>query len=215
MVPIQYIIDASDIDAALATGCRWLQLRSGHELTHEAAAELLERCHSGGTFLVLTDDLECCTQIGADGVLLTTAGIASVASRIPEPSGIVLQRPRPIALAIGEARRTLGEDSPQFVGVVAETPDDAIAAAKAGADFIQVPLASPSPSEEGENCPPSSLIHLKPFIESPFTTPIVALGAIEAESIAALLEAGISGIASTIDDVPPVMIPLLLNADEQ
>lgn len=201
MVPLQYIIGSTDIDSALATGCHWLQLSNTQKLTNETATALLARSHAGGAYLVLTDNLECCSAIAADGVVLTAEGIAAIASRIPEPTGIVLQRPRPITLAIGEARRTLGEESPQFVGVVAETPEDAVAAAKAGADFIQAPA-------------PLCIELLKAVRERSFTTPIVALGAVDAESIATLLDEGLSGIACTIEDVPPVMIPLLLNADE-
>lgn len=202
MVPLQYIINPADIDSALATGCHWLQLSAKQVIPQANAAALLAQSHAGGAYLVLTNDVECCCAISADGVVLTSEGINAIASRIPEPSGIVLQRPRPITLAIGEARRTLGEESPQFVGVVAETPEDAVAAAKAGADFIQVPSAL---------C--LELLHA--VRERSFTTPIVALGAVEAESIPALLDEGISGIACAIEDAPPVMIPLLLNADQR
>lgn len=201
MVPLQYIIGAADVDSALATGCHWLQLNSKETLTTENVAALLARSHSGGAYLVLTDDVDCCNAIAADGVVLTSEGIAAIASRIPKPTGIVLQRPRPITLAIGEARRTLGEESPQFVGVVTETPEDAVAAAKAGADFIQAPAT---------HC----IELLKAVRERSFTTPVVALGVTDAESIPALLDKGLSGIACSILDVPPVMIPLLLNADE-
>lgn len=201
MVPLQYIIRAADIDSAIATGCRWLQLRHEMKLSADDAAALLARSHSGGAYLVLTDDVDCCSAIAADGVVLTAEGIAAICSRVPEPTGIVLQRPRPITLAIGEARRTLGEESPQFVGVVAETPEDAVAAAKAGADFIQVPASL-------------CVKLLEAVRERSFTTPIVALGTFDAESIPTLLDEGLSGIACSIEDVPPVMIPLLLNADE-
>lgn len=202
MVPLQYIICPADINSALATGCRWLQLRSKQNLTQETATTLLADCHSEGAYLVLTDDVERCSQIAADGVVLTAEGIATIVSRIPEPTGTVLQRSRPITLAICEARRILGEDSPQFVGVIAETPEDAIAAAKAGADFIQSPMLV-------------CIELLKAVRERKFTTPIVALGDVDAEKTSALLYEGISGIVCTIEDVPPVMIPLLLNADEK
>lgn len=202
MVPLQYILNAADVDAALATGCHWLQIRYDQLLTNAAKSSLLARSHAGGAYLVLTDDVDDCKAIAADGVVLTPAGITQMASNVPEPTGIVLQRPRPITLAIGEARRTLGEESPQFVGVVVTTPEDAIAAAKAGADFIQT---------DTKLC----ISLMKAVRERSFTTPIVALGAVDAENIPALLDEGLSGIACTIEDVPPVMIPLLLNADER
>lgn len=201
MVPLQYIVSPADIDSALATGCHWLQLNIKQPLPAESIDILLKRSHAGGAYLVLTDDVELCSKVAADGVVLTIQGITDAAKKVPEPTGIVLQRPRPITLAISEARRMLGEESPQFVGVVAETPEDCIAAAKAGADFIQVPA--------------SRCVELLQAVRArSFTTPVVALGAVDADSIPALLDEGISGLACTIEDVPPVMIPLLLNADE-
>lgn len=196
MTPLQYILKASNVEAALSSGCRWMQV------TDQPSSALREFCHNAGSYLVVTDDVEMCAALPADGVVLTADGIAAVAAQVPEPTGIVLQRPRPITVAISEARRTLGEESPQFVGVVAETPEDAVAAAKAGADFIQVPA---------NLC--ENLLHA--VRDRSFTTPIVALGAFTPDAVPALLDAGISGLACTLEDVPPVMIPLLLTADEQ
>ena len=202
MVPLQYIISPTDFDTALTCGSHWLQLRNCASLEPAQLTEMLDRCHAAGCYLVLTDAVEACVDVAADGVLLTAEGIESVAARVPEPTGIVLQRPRPITQAIAEARKALGEESPQFVGVQAATAEDAVAAAKAGADFIQVPL---------DLCPTL----LQAVRERSFTTPIVALGILDAEAVGPLLGQGISGIACHIDEVPPVMIPLLLNADEQ
>ena len=202
MVPFQYIVSAADLDSAFSVGVHWVQLTAKSSADAEICAPLLQRAHEAGSYLVLTDDVACCKSIAADGVLLTADGIAQIAASVPEPSGIVLQRPRPVTLAIGEARRTLGEESPQFVAVVAETPDDAIAAAKAGADFIQVPQPL---------CPTL----LQAVRERSFTTPIVALGVADPEAVASLLDSGISGVACSMADVPPVMVPLFLNADEQ
>lgn len=201
MVPLQYIINVADLDSAMSVGVHWVQLSA--KTTADAAlfASLLQRAHEAGSYLVLTDDVACCKEIAADGVVLTAQGIAQVAAAVPEPTGIVLQRPRPITLAIGEVRRTLGEESPQFVGVVAETSEDAVAAAKAGADFIQVPTAL---------CPTL----LQAVRARSFTTPVVALGVYDAETVAELIAAGVSGVACFVDDVPPVMVPLLLNADK-
>lgn len=201
MVPIQYILQACDFDASLLSGCRWFQLSNASELDESELASLLARCHSAGAYLVLTDDIERCHSIAADGVLLSVEGIATVAAKVPQPTGIVLQRPRPITLAIGEARRTLGQESPQFVGVVAETAEDAVAAAKAGADFIQVPI---------DIC--TTL--LQAVRERSFTTPVVALGAAEESQIPALLDADINGFAVSFEEIHPLMLPLLLNADE-
>lgn len=202
MVPLQYILKAADLAAAQQAGCHWVQLSDSAGMGADEVAFLLAQSHAAGSYLVLTDNVDACCAAAADGVVLTPAGISATVARLPEPSGIVLQRPLPVTQAIGEARRTLGEESPQFVGVVAETPADAVAAAKAGADFIQVPQAL-------------CTTLLQAVRERSFTTPIVALGTFAPEEVPALLDAGISGVACSIDDVPPVMIPLLLTADEQ
>lgn len=201
MVPLQYIVSAVDLDSAFSVGVHWVQLAADSSADADSCASLLQRAHDAGSYLLLTDDVACCKHIAADGVVLTADGIVQLAAAIPEPTGIVLQRPRSITLAIGEARRTLGEESPQFVGVVAETPDDAVAAAKAGADFIQVPQAL---------CP-TLLLAVR---ERSFTTPIVALDVADPEAVAGLLDLGISGVACSLAEVPPVMVPLFLNADE-
>lgn len=202
MVPFQYIVPVADIDSALAVGVHWVQLAAQSSPRAEHCATLLQRVHEAGSYLVLTDDVACCKTAAADGVVLTPSGIAHITATIPEPTGIVLQRPRPVTLAIGEARRTLGEESPQFVGIVVETPEDAVAAAKAGADFIQAPWSL---------CLPL----LQAVRERSFTTPVVALGVNDAETVVDLLNAGISGVACLMQEVPPVMVPLFLNADEQ
>lgn len=202
MVPLQYMVSATDIPAALSVGVHWLQLDAPDSFLGESCAQLLQLAHDAGSYLVLTDAPEICKDTAADGLLLTLDGIAVLTDALPEPTGIVLQWPRPITLAIAEARRILGEESPQFVGVVATTPDDAVAAAKAGADFIQVPQPL---------CPTL----LQAVRQRSFTTPIVALDVCEADAIPHLLDAGVSGIACTMAHVPPIMIPLFLNADEQ
>lgn len=201
MVPLQYILNGADLDAALNAGARWLQLSDADALPADTLANALDRCHAAGAYLVLTDAVALCRNCQADGVLLTARAIATIADGVPQPSGIVMQQPRPVTLAIGEARRTLGEDSPQFVGVEALTPEDAVAAARAGADFIQAPVAQ-------------AIALLQAVRSRSFTTPIVALGIEEPDTVPTLLDAGISGVACRMTDVPPLMVPLILSADE-
>lgn len=195
MTPIQYIMRSRDVSSALTSGCHWIQT------TDAPSADVLTECHDAGCYLVITDDVECCKALPADGVVLTAKSIAELAAAEPEPTGIVLQRPLPITTAIAAARRTLGEDTPQMIGVVVATPADAVAAAKAGADFLQVAADA-------------SVELLQAVRERSFTTPIVALGVNDVAQIAPLLDAGVSGIACTIDDVPPILFPSFLTADE-
>lgn len=195
MTPIHYIMSSQDVDTALSSGCLWIQIE-GH-----ADEEILKKCHDAGSYCVLTDDVPRCKEIAADGVVLTPKAIERLAAEEQEPTGIVFQRALPISLVIGSVRRTLGEDTPQMLGVVATTDFEAIAAAKAGADFIQV---------YKENC----LNILKAVRGRSFTTPIVAIGVTETEEICPLLDEGISGISCHIKDVPPILFPSFLTADE-
>lgn len=195
MVPLQYIINSSNLLPALSSGCSWIQTLDVPENS------AVQTAHEAGSYLLLTDDVETCKVVTADGVVLTESKIDALAASVPEPSGIVLQRPLPITTAISAARQILGEDSPQMIGVSVTSAADAIAAAKAGADFIQVPKSN-------------AVELLKAVRDRSFTTPIVALDVTEPEETLELLDAGISGIACTMSDVPPIIIPSLLNADE-
>lgn len=195
MVPLQYIIHFSELQAALASGCSWIQT------TDVPDASAVQMAHDGGSYLFVTDNVEACKTIAADGVLLTSEAIETLASEVPEPTGIVLQKPHPITIAIAEARKTLGEETPQMIGVVATTPSEAVDAAKAGADFIQVPKDD-------------AIMLLNAVRERSFTTPIVSLEVQDVAETIALLGAGINGIACSMEDVPPILIPSLLNADE-
>lgn len=198
MVPIQYIVSSQDVDAALAAGCRWIELSS----CDDDISSLKHDCHAAGCFLVVQDAVEVCKETAADGVLLSLEGIEGIAAAQPKPSGIVLQQPRPVTTAIHAARAVLGEDTPQFIGVFVERPEDAVAAAKAGADFIQVPLGRHQ----------ELLLAVR---ERSFTTPVVALGtSFTPSSIVALLDEGLSGIACSISDISPLQLPGLLKADD-
>lgn len=199
MVPIQYIISPHDVDAALTAGCRWIELTE----TCDDIPALLHSCHAAGCFLVLQNAADVCKETAADGVLLTLEGIERIANAQPKLSGIVLQQPRPVTTAIHATREILGEDTPQFIGVVVETSEDAVAAAKAGADFIQVPFER----------------HQELFLavrERSFTTPLVVLGSsFMPKDVLSLLDEGLSGIACSIDHIAPVQLPALLKADEE
>lgn len=187
MTPIQYILRGNDLSAtlsaALSAGCRWVQLAAplpaGLPL-----ADFLHDCHAAGAYLVLSDDAETCKEVAADGVVLSAPTTTAADS-----------------LNIYEARKMLGEDTPQFIGAFVRTVAEAITAAKMGADFLQT---------DKELC-----IDIRnALVEHRLTTPVVAVGITGPEEIPALLDAGISGIACDIDKVAPAVFPILLTADE-
>lgn len=202
MTPLQYIIAPSDVTPALLAGCRWMQVGRDADISDETLKTLIAECHASCCYLLLTDASERCLAVQADGVLLTADEIARIAATIPAPSGTVLQRPRPVTQALAQVRSQLGEDSPMLLGVYVTTAEDAVAAARSGADFIQAPVGDA----------PALLAAVR---ERSFTTPVVACGVTDADEIPALLDAGVNGVACRSDQVPPVLIPSILNADEQ
>ena len=135
MIPIQYFISPADVREALATGCRWVLLADCPSDFESALCD----CRAAGCLLTVCDDAETVRDAVADGLLLTSSGIAALAARRPEPSGIVLQRPHPVTSAVHVARGILGEDSPQIIGVAVDNASDVVAAAKAGADYVLLP----------------------------------------------------------------------------
>lgn len=204
MTPLQYIIAPSDVAPALLAGCRWMQMdeAAAHTISDDDFKALIAECHSSCCYMLLTDDYERCLAVQADGVVLSAAQIERIAAAIPPPSGTILQCPRPVTQAIAQVRRTLGEDSPMLLGAYVSTAEDAVAAARSGADFIQVPAINAAALSAAVR-------------ERSFTTPVVACGVADADEIPSLLDAGINGVACHSRQVPPVLIPSLLNADEQ
>lgn len=214
MIPIQYIIPASLIDEALAAGCRWIQTDS----LSDNPAQTLHDCHAAGCYLVLADDVEAARDAAADGVFLTEAGIARTAAQREKPSGIVLQSPKPISTALHAAREMLGEDSPQLAGAWATTAADAITAAKAGADYVQLPAEEAATlaaeiRRAGCNVP----LVARFGADWGFTNDAAAEPTgrkFDAAYVLRLLDAGINGIACTAAALPCLSLPLLLHADE-
>lgn len=199
MIPIQYIISPADIPEALAMGFRWIQLGQSPTDAHS----VLHDCHAAGCYLTIADDVDAVREVVADGLLLTAEGIRQLAARRPEPTGIVLQRPRPITTALHIAREVLGDDSPQIIGVATDNAADVVAAAKAGADYVQVPAAkavevATEVREAGCN------IHLVAHFD----------GNVTPDDIFQVLGVSINGIACHVSHVPPSALPALLHADE-
>ena len=184
MIPIQYFISPADVREALATGCRWVLLADCPSDFESALCD----CRAAGCLLTVCDDAETVRDAVADGLLLTSSGIAALAARRPEPSGIVLQRPHPVTSAVHVARGILGEDSPQIIGVAVDNASDVVAAAKAGAEVRRAGCG----------------IHMVAHFE----------GDITPDDAFQILGSGLHGIACHIGHVPPSALPVLLHADE-
>jgi thiamine-phosphate diphosphorylase len=105
---------AQQVEAALRGGVTMVQLREktlkGEALEQEAR-EILALCRRYGVPLLINDDVMLAKKIGADGVHVGQDDMS--ASR---------------------AREILGQDA--IVGVTARTVEQALAAEKAGADYL-------------------------------------------------------------------------------
>ena len=161
---------------ALAGGCRWIQLRMKDAQREEiiaTAAEILPLCREVGATFILDDHVELVELTGADGVHLGKND-----------------------MPITEARRQLGHN--KIIGGTANTFEDILAHAEAGADYIGCgPFRftttkknlSPILGLEGY----ARIVEL--MRQNNISLPIVAIGGIAFEDIPAILHTGITGIA--------------------
>lgn len=177
MIQGLYIItDADDggrlaerVEAALRGGARILQYRE----KKRPAAERLERarclreiCRRHGALFIVNDDPVLARDSGADGVHLG-------------------QGDMPIA----EARRVLGN---RIIGVSTRTVDQALRAQDEGADYIGVGSIFPTATKNN-----AVLIGTERLreIRQAVRLPIVAIGGIDRERIAEVVDAGVDAAA--------------------
>lgn len=161
---------------ALAGGCRWIQLRMKDAQREEiiaTAAEILPLCREVGATFILDDHVELVELTGADGVHLG-------------------KNDMPIA----EARRQLGHN--KIIGGTANTFEDILAHAEAGADYIGCGPFRFTTTKKNL----SPILGLEGYAriveqirQNNISLPIVAIGGIAFEDIPAILHTGITGIA--------------------
>lgn len=161
---------------ALAGGCRWIQLRMKDAQREEiiaTAAEILPLCREVGATFIIDDHVELVELTGADGVHLG-------------------KNDMPIA----EARRQLGHN--KIIGGTANTFEDILAHAEAGADYIGCGPFRFTTTKKNL----SPILGLEGYAriveqmrQNNISLPIVAIGGIAFEDIPAILHTGITGIA--------------------
>lgn len=161
---------------ALAGGCRWIQLRMKDAQREEiiaTAAEILPLCRELGATFILDDHVELVELTGADGVHLG-------------------KNDMPIA----EARRQLGHN--KIIGGTANTFEDILAHAEAGADYIGCGPFRFTTTKKNL----SPILGLEGYAhiveqmrQNNISLPIVAIGGIAFEDIPAILQTGVTGIA--------------------
>jgi thiamine-phosphate diphosphorylase len=166
--------------AAIDGGATAVQLRAP-ELDDDAllpfASDLAAVCRDAGVLFVVNDRLDVALESGAAGVHLGQAD---------DPSG---------------ARRRLGAG--RVLGVSVGDPDEATAAARAGADYLGMTVWTTPTKPEAE---PRGLGGLADVVRAT-ALPVVGIGGVSASNIASVLETGaaggavISAVAAAADPV--------------
>lgn len=161
---------ASCVREALAGGATFVQLREKHMSTDELVEEaktILPICREARVPFLIDDDVEAARLVGADGVHVGQSDTACA-----------------------EARRILGPDA--IVGVSAQTVEQAVAAERAGADYLGVGALIPTPTKpDAVDVTPEELSHICRAVE----IPVVGIGGLHLSTIDILDGTGAAGAA--------------------
>lgn len=155
---------------AIEGGATFVQLRE-KDLDHAAflaeGREIGALCREMGVPFVVDDDVDLALACGADGAHVGQSDLAA-----------------------GEARKKLGPD--KILGVSAQTVEQALAAERAGADYLGVGAVFPTGSKaDAEDV---SLDTLRAICRA-VSIPVVAIGGIGAHNVEQLRGSGICGVA--------------------
>lgn len=157
-------------EKVLASGATFLQLREKdfNQADFEKEAEQLGRlCAKHRVPFVINDSVEIALHCNADGVHV---GQSDIKGR--------------------NIRSMIGPD--KILGISAGTVDEAIAAEKAGADYIGVgAVFGTSTKKDARNLTVEKLREIR----SAVTIPVVAIGGINAENVVQLSGSGVDGVA--------------------
>lgn len=160
----------SQVEEALKGGASFLQLRE-KELDEarflDEAAELKMLCRKFGVPFVINDNVAIAAAVGADGVHVGQTDMGA-----------------------GEARAKLGPD--KIIGVSVRTVEQAVSACQNGADYLGVGAVFPTGTKTDASG--VSIATLREICRA-VDIPVVAIGGITEENVAALAGSGISGVA--------------------
>jgi len=155
-----------------AGGCRWLMVRE---------KDLADRALAG----MVRDFLEIARPYRA---LVTVNGNVEVAAETGA-HGVHLQR----ADQVKPARQRLGRRA--LIGVSAHSLEEALEAARAGADYVTLSPIFASISKPGYGPPGDEGLEMLRAVARAVRVPVVALGGITAQNTPRCLEAGAAGVA--------------------
>lgn len=158
--------------AALAGGVDVVQFRHKGPLTDAVKAEaraLQDLCRGSGVPFLVNDHVELAASLEADGV------------HLGQSDG-----------SVEAARARLGREA--IIGVSAGSVEEAVAAERAGADYVGAGDVFGTPSKPDVD-PPIGLAGLERLARS-VSIPVVAIGGITVENAASAIHAGAAGVAT-------------------
>ena len=155
---------------AIKGGITCLQIREknlDNELFLQEAKKLKELCHSNNIPFIVNDNVEIAVKCGADGIHIGQEDTDAA-----------------------EVRKIIGND--MFLGVSAQTPQQAVKAERDGADYLGVGAVFPtSTKKDAAEVPYDTLKEICSSVK----IPTVAIGGITKNNIPMLSDSGICGIA--------------------
>ncbi len=162
-------------DIACRNGVRWLQLRvkgRPYDEWLEIAFDVKKICSKYGTKLVINDNVGIAKEIDADGVHVGKKD-----------------------MQVSEARKILGKD--KIIGGTANTLEDILIHQEQGADYVG--FGPYKFTETKKNLSPiiglDGYRQLMTAYATQIKIPIIAIGGIQLQDVAPLLDTGIHGIA--------------------
>ncbi len=157
--------------AAIEGGASIIQYRDKHASSRklfEDALQLRNLTRDAGALLIINDRADIALAVEADGVHLGQDD-----------------------LSLAEARRIVGDT--YIIGISATCFDEAVEAARQGADYIGLGPVFPTPSKD-DAAPPIGLEGVA-AVRKAVDVPIVAIGGITIDNIEGVVRAGSDGIA--------------------
>ena len=169
--PSRHRGDREIADAAIRGGATAVQLRRKGEpalATLDAARAIAPMCRAAGVTFIVNDRIDVAMIAGADGVHVGQDD-----------------------LPIGEVRTLMGPRA--VIGVSAATVEEAIAAERAGADYVGVGAvyATATKSDAGAPVGLARIAEIRRAVR----LPLVGIGGITVENAAAVIRAGAQGVA--------------------
>jgi thiamine-phosphate pyrophosphorylase len=162
------------VEAALRGGCRWVLLREPDLARDDLIAlgrEILARCVRAGAMLSVSADLEASAAIGAGGLHL--------------PQRLASKN------LVKDARARLGDGA--LIGISCHSQAEAVAAERAGADYITLSPVFLTESKPGYG-PALGPAGFR-AVAAPLGIPALGLAGITAENASSVRGAGAAGIA--------------------